>query len=663
MFKTCRVDQDKGPPGLTSCSPKPKSRIPALDVQAMAAALDPKATDLVRELSRERQLRLDAEKTCRDLQVECDRYKFKMQESQKSFNRIHAALETVRQYRHQIENLQQEKGQQQKRYESNLSRLREQIRVLEGQKGDLQLRLEESRCQAAEGSDKDVAQLLMRNAKLEKMNMQMATDATTQRQHFDRCLDKFASQVTKALMEQKNLKRENDELRRKNADLQRLVNHFEVRQQSQVSDDSGVSFVVGSKGNGLPTITGLDEQESYRKRTSSSSSSHKLKFCSSSDDLFNRGVSPIGIRPSPMILNRPSSGMRRVRSDNTPELLEYPGLMYRAESRESISSECSDVPMVNYWEMYQQRQKTVIPENLRRARQGNMTGMSPSTSNTSLFTALTVPQSASLPVEKQQTRSDDDDISGSEARQAKSEGSMLDPTTRLELLEDILGGNVDDDEQAEEEEDDGNDDELVPSPELGNSPPDAMEYVRCIRRRNMEGAIGHKNIIDFSQGDGFRRFGDDEEAAIREFEFLKEVNLESDLEELSEREGEAHLDSVAIGTILNGKGFRQSGVKQKTTSKKSKIKHSSSLTTIIGNIKARVMRSPRRSESPESGGGGGGGGAGLTPSLSLRSITSPSRIIVPVVDGSVGRRLANPGGDYTPTGTPEVNRKEKSTLI
>ena len=231
------------------------------------------------------------------------------------------------------------------------------------------------------------------------------------------------------------------------------------------------------------------------------------------------------------------------------------------------------------------------------------------------------------------------------------------------MLEDILGGNVDDDEQAEEEEDDGNDDELVPSPELGNSPPDAMEYVRCIRRRNMEGAIGHKNIIDFSQGDGFRRFGDDEEAAIREFEFLKEVNLESDLEELSEREGEAHLDSVAIGTILNGKGFRQSGVKQKTTSKKSKIKHSSSLTTIIGNIKARVMRSPRRSESPESGGGGGGGGAGLTPSLSLRSITSPSRIIVPVVDGSVGRRLANPGGDYTPTGTPEVNRKEKSTLI
>eukprot|EP00118_Oscarella_pearsei_P021316 m.238591 g.238591 ORF g.238591 m.238591 type:complete len:651 (+) comp40165_c2_seq4:309-2261(+) len=650
MFKTCRVDQDKGQ-GLTSCSPKPKSRITAIDVQAMTA-LDPKTTDFVRELARERQLRLEAENTCRDLHVECDRYKAKMQESQKSFNRIHAALEAVRQYRQQIECLQHEKGQQEKRYESNLSRLREQLLLLEGQKGDLQCRLEECRFQTAEGSDKEFAQLLMRTAHLEKMNMQLTADAANQRQHFDKCLDKFASQVTKTLMEQKSLKRENDELQRKNAELQRTIYRLEMH-LGHISDDSGISSVTSSKLGSNPPVSvslpdGHDGYGSGRRGFH-----HKLRLRSSNEDLFNSVRSPGGMRPSqssPLFLNHPVPAMRRVRSDNTPDLLEYPGRMYRTESRDSISSECSDVPVVNYWEMYQQKQKTVIPENLRRARQGS--GMSASTSSTSL--PASVFQNAP-PSSENENETKSLDFS----TEMKTDSTLLDQNTRMEMLDDMLG-EADDSEEA---------DSFIALPGFSDpeslDPPDAMEYLRCIRRRNMEGAIGHSNIIEFSKGDGFRRYGDEEEEAIREFEFLADIPSESDVEDerrrsrassrASSSEHEefrskgaksarpmplaAKLDSEAIGSMLNGR--RSQSPAKKTSKVTTKMKHATSLTTIIGNIRARVTR---RSASPE-----------------------VSRIAVMYGEADIGRRLGNTEMSYTPTSTPEVARRDatpgKSTLI
>jgi chromosome segregation ATPase len=200
-------------------------------------------------VARERQLRLEAERTARELRIECDRFKAKIQESQQSFERIHVALEKMRHYRQQVDILQQEKELQAETYEGNLSRLREQITMLESQKNTLQMQLEEQRFRPPVDGDRERSQLLLRIARLERGNSQLMNNLTTQRQQFDTCLDKFATQVSQSQMEQKTLKRENSELQRRNAELKRKTNCLEGQ------------LVSLSKDSGVGSINGIDNEE------------------------------------------------------------------------------------------------------------------------------------------------------------------------------------------------------------------------------------------------------------------------------------------------------------------------------------------------------------------------------------------------------------------
>ncbi|XP_062518776.1 uncharacterized protein LOC134193925 isoform X2 [Corticium candelabrum] len=695
-------------------------------------SVDVQAGDLVRELARERQLRLEAERTARDLRIECDRFKVKIQETQKSFDKIHSALEKRSQDRLQIDTLKQEKEIQQQAYEINLSRLREQIKLLESQKATLQMQLEEQRFRPPVDGDRERSQLLLRIARLERGNSQLMNDMTTQRHQFDKCLDKFATQVTQALMEQKSLKRENNELHRRNAELVQMISCREGR-LSRSSQDFSADLVNSIRTAQFDRLNGhpdanhppgrFPKLESLPRRTFVTPPRRpppKLKLRGSSEDVHGGSVkmkSPVGV-PTP---HSPGAGgvlpMRRVQSDQTPSLNDSDGrdndnaycvqMMHRTESIDSLSSECSDVPVINYWEMYQERQqRTVIPESLRQYGNTQRSNSENHTSGVMVDTQVAVNSRDVMNKSNFGSISPHgrDEASRFPAK-AESITDLSDPATRAKMLDAMLGSQSDDEDFSEPSDRDQKNDADSATFETR----DEFEYLRCIRRRNLETLPQHPSVIKFSEQNGFLRYGADERSAIKRFEFLQDLlsdcepvvtDAESSDDERSPKSSlgsmekletssastidadpspKRSLSSERIGQLLNGMSGRtflsysQPNINETANCEKkvSKVavmsKHATSLTTVVENGQSRSTRSPP-SQAP------------LSPSrlsylLSRQKSPSPQRVVgevsygVTIRDNRAAQRLSlSPGEqplDFTPVNTPEPPRRSssRSTLI
>lgn len=240
-------------------------------------------------------------------------------------------------------------------------------------------------------------------------------------------------------------------------------------------------------------------------------------------------------------------------------------------------------------------------------------------------------------------------------------------------------------------------------------PRDELEYLRCIRRRNMETLPQHSSIIEFSEHHGFSRYGEDERDAIQHFEFLRDMLSDSEpfVTDIESSGDEGILDATSlssvekaetsstltggdepsprrslsserIGQLLNGRprtsdvgapfrshpNIREAVNHEKKVSKASaKLEHATSLTTVIENVHSWINRSSPLALSARRR-------ASKSPSP---PVSSPGEVSygVTIRDNRAAHRLSlstGPGGkgpDFTPVNTPEPPRRSssRSTLI
>ena len=246
---------------------------------------------------------------------------------------------------------------------------------------------------------------------------------------------------------------------------------------------------------------------------------------------------------------------------------------------------------------------------------------------------------------------------------------------------------------------------------------DDIEYLRCVRRRNMETLPQHSSVIEFSQHLGFLRYGEEEREAMKHFEFLNDFSdsertvTDSESSD-SEEQGPSHesaswysvekadvsststsvtdhepspkrtLSSERIAQLLNGSlgtsCVRSASKSQPSTSEvvtgekkvtkmSARVEHASSLTAVIDNVHCGTAR-PLISRTHSS----------CSP-FSRRSTSkspSPQRSYdelyygVTIRDNQAAQRLSlaalgKKSPEITPVNTPETPRQSgsRSTLI
>ncbi|XP_050418591.2 uncharacterized protein LOC126831974 isoform X2 [Patella vulgata] len=219
----------------------------------------------MKEVERERMLRLEAEQRLRDTRLESDACRARLKALQEEFTRMEETVQSMLQYKTKIEQLKQEKTNLASTYESSIQKHRNHISKLERENIMLlnQVKKLESQLNTkSEGGSLDKSKLLMERLKiLEAENSGLVLENEQQRQQYEKCLDEIANQVVQALLAQKSLREECTKLQGRVQDLelqnQQLRTMFQKRiryasdshlQKSSPhsSDSSKHSSIVGS---------------------------------------------------------------------------------------------------------------------------------------------------------------------------------------------------------------------------------------------------------------------------------------------------------------------------------------------------------------------------------------------------------------------------------
>ncbi|XP_041373996.1 serine-rich adhesin for platelets-like [Gigantopelta aegis] len=199
---------------------------------------------LMRELDRERMLRVDAEHRLHDMRVESDSCRSRLQALQDEFRKMEEMVRSMLQYKVKIDQLKQEKTNLAATFEVNLQKSQSQISELERENMMLLNQVKKLESQMnGKGDDQDKSKLLLQRLKmLEAENSSLVLENEQQRQQYEKCLDEIANQVVQALLAQKTLREECMKLQTRVHDLEhqnRQLNYM-FQQRLRYSNEPAV---------------------------------------------------------------------------------------------------------------------------------------------------------------------------------------------------------------------------------------------------------------------------------------------------------------------------------------------------------------------------------------------------------------------------------------
>ncbi|KAL5005740.1 hypothetical protein ScPMuIL_016898 [Solemya velum] len=222
--------------------------------------------NLMKELERERMLRVDAEQRLRDMTVESDTCKERLQSLQQEFIKMEETVRNMMEYKSKIDQLKQEKSSLLLTYENNLQKYRAHIGNLERENMVLLNGVKKLESQVNSKTDeRDKSKLLLERLKmLEAENSGLVLENEQQRQQYEKCLDEIANQVVQALLAQKTLREECMKLQGRVCDLElqnrqlnqmfqhrmrfpsdSVLQHSGCTQHPQILHPSGSNPVIG----------------------------------------------------------------------------------------------------------------------------------------------------------------------------------------------------------------------------------------------------------------------------------------------------------------------------------------------------------------------------------------------------------------------------------
>ncbi|XP_046542915.1 uncharacterized protein LOC124253232 isoform X2 [Haliotis rubra] len=238
---------------------------------------------LMKELERERMLRVDAEQRLLEMRVESDSCRSRLQALQEEFKKMEEMVRNMLQYKSKIDQLKQEKSNLSITYETNLQKYSSHISTLERENMVLLNEVKKLEAQlSGKGDDQDKSKLLLQRLKmLEAENSALVLENEQQRHQYEKCLDEIANQVVQALLAQKTLREECMKLQGRVQDLELQNRQLNVMFQQKIrcASDSMVQSVpprkhlapaqVGeaTKSNTSPvSITAIVHPQSHQPR-------------------------------------------------------------------------------------------------------------------------------------------------------------------------------------------------------------------------------------------------------------------------------------------------------------------------------------------------------------------------------------------------------------
>ncbi|XP_071101119.1 serine-rich adhesin for platelets-like isoform X3 [Haliotis cracherodii] len=206
---------------------------------------------LMKELERERMLRVDAEQRLLEMRVESDSCRSRLQALQEEFKKMEEMVRNMLQYKSKIDQLKQEKSNLSITYETNLQKYSSHISTLERENMVLLNEVKKLEAQlSSKGDDQDKSKLLLQRLKmLEAENSALVLENEQQRHQYEKCLDEIANQVVQALLAQKTLREECMKLQGRVQDLELQNRQLNVmfQQKLRCASDSIVQQSVPSR--------------------------------------------------------------------------------------------------------------------------------------------------------------------------------------------------------------------------------------------------------------------------------------------------------------------------------------------------------------------------------------------------------------------------------
>ncbi|XP_070570477.1 uncharacterized protein [Ptychodera flava] len=198
----------------------------------------PSRETLMKDLMKERELRLEAEKRLTEMTTESETCKTRLETLQTEFEKMEEAVKNMLQYKTKIEQLKMEKSNVILAYENNLQKFRTHINNLEKNNSSLMNEFQNREALVnQEETRKEKSLLVERLRALEAENSALVLENESQREQYERCLDEVANQVVQALLMQKDLRAECIKLQNRVFDLEqqnKLLNMmFERERQRQ----------------------------------------------------------------------------------------------------------------------------------------------------------------------------------------------------------------------------------------------------------------------------------------------------------------------------------------------------------------------------------------------------------------------------------------------
>ncbi|XP_046542919.1 uncharacterized protein LOC124253232 isoform X5 [Haliotis rubra] len=215
---------------------------------------------LMKELERERMLRVDAEQRLLEMRVESDSCRSRLQALQEEFKKMEEMVRNMLQYKSKIDQLKQEKSNLSITYETNLQKYSSHISTLERENMVLLNEVKKLEAQlSGKGDDQDKSKLLLQRLKmLEAENSALVLENEQQRHQYEKCLDEIANQVVQALLAQKTLREECMKLQGRVQDLELQNRQLNVMFQQKIrcASDSMVQQSVPPRKHLAPAQVG-----------------------------------------------------------------------------------------------------------------------------------------------------------------------------------------------------------------------------------------------------------------------------------------------------------------------------------------------------------------------------------------------------------------------
>ncbi|XP_025082021.1 uncharacterized protein LOC112556836 isoform X3 [Pomacea canaliculata] len=202
---------------------------------------------VMKELERERMLRVDTEQRLHEMRVESDSCRARLQALQDEFRKMEEMVQEMLQYKTKIDQLKQEKTNLTVTYENNLQKCRNHISRLERENMMLLNQVKKMESQLhGKGDERDKSRLLLERLKMvEAENSSLVLENEQQRQQYEKCLDQIANQVVQALLAQKTLREECMKLQQRVQDLElqnQQLNHM-FQQRVRFPSDSALQHL------------------------------------------------------------------------------------------------------------------------------------------------------------------------------------------------------------------------------------------------------------------------------------------------------------------------------------------------------------------------------------------------------------------------------------